>query len=76
MALKIVLLALLVYCTASEAQSQGNDTSLSYDVTELQGDYENSFVFEAHNDVNNNYGPVDTPLFYPLFDRILERSYF
>ena len=40
MALKIVLLALLVYCAASEAQSQGDDTSLplSYDVTELQGD--------------------------------------
>ena len=40
MALKIVLLALLVCCTASEVQSQGDDTSLplSYDVTELQGD--------------------------------------
>ena len=39
MALKIVLLALLV-CYASEAQSQGDDTSLplSYNVTELQGD--------------------------------------
>ena len=40
MALKIVLLALLVCCAASEAQSQGDDTSLplSYNVTELQGD--------------------------------------
>ena len=40
MALKIVFLALLVYCAASEAQSQGDDTSLplSYNVTELQGD--------------------------------------
>ena len=40
MALKIVLLALLVYCAASEAQSQGDDTSLplSYNATELQGD--------------------------------------
>ena len=39
MALKIVLLALLVCCAASEAQSQGDDTSLplSYNVTELQG---------------------------------------
>ena len=40
MALKIVLLALLVCCAASEAQSQGDDTSLplSYNATELQGD--------------------------------------
>ena len=39
MALKIVLLALLVCCAASEAQSQGDDTSLplSYNATELQG---------------------------------------
>ena len=39
MAVRIVLLALLV-CCASEAQSQGDDTSLplSYNVTELQGD--------------------------------------
>ena len=39
MALKIVLLALLVCSAASEAQSQGDDTSLplSYNVTELQG---------------------------------------
>ena len=40
MALKIVLLALLVYCAASEAQSQGDDTffPLDYDVTVLEGD--------------------------------------
>ena len=39
MALNIVLLALLVCCAASEAQSQGDDTSLplSYNATELQG---------------------------------------
>ena len=40
MSVRIVLLALLVYCAASEAQSQGDDTSLplSYNATELQGD--------------------------------------
>ena len=40
MALKIVLLALLVCCAASEAQSQGDDTSLplSYNITELPED--------------------------------------
>ena len=39
MALKVVFLALMVYC-ASEAQSQGDDTSLplSYNATKLQGD--------------------------------------
>ena len=40
MAFKIVLLTLLVCFAASEAQSQGDDTSLplSYNATELQGD--------------------------------------
>ena len=39
MALKIVFLALLVCCAASEAQSQGNSNSLplSYNATEVQG---------------------------------------
>ena len=39
MAFKIVLLALLVCCAASEAQSQGNSNSLplSYNATEVQG---------------------------------------